>query len=94
MSESQKDLGVATALLNNFTSQRLPRILAIRDKVERGERIEDWDIQFLYELCEGAGQVKPMVDKLPEFQEVYAQAASLCKAIADKALENEKGEAG
>lgn len=90
MIESLKDLGVATALLNRFTTQRLPRVLALRDRVERGERIEDWDIEFLYELCEGAGQVKPMVDKLPEFQAVFAQAASLYKRIADRALENEK----
>ncbi|MGZ8244586.1 hypothetical protein [Methylomagnum sp.] len=91
MNESLKDLGVATALMNHFTTQRLPRVLALRDKVERGERIADWDIEFLYELFEGAGQVKLMVDRLPEYQEVYARAASLYKEIADKALANEKG---
>jgi hypothetical protein len=94
MNESLKDLGVATALLNSLTAQGLPRALALRDKVERGERIEDWDIEFLYELCVEAEQVKPTLDKLPEFQAVYAQAASLYKEIADKALENEKGAMG
>jgi hypothetical protein len=94
MTESSKDLGIATALMTTFTTQRLPRVLGLKQKVERGERLEDWDIEFLHEIFEGAGQMKPMVDRLPEFQEVYARATLLYREITEKALDNEKGPNG
>lgn len=94
MTEPSKDLGIATALMTTFTTQRLPRVLGLRQKVERGERLEDWDIEFLHEVFEGAGQMKPMVDRLPEFQEIYARATLLYREITEKALDNEKGPNG
>ncbi len=50
MTEIPKDVGVATALLTEFTEHRLPRALALRDKVERGEKLEDLDIAFMKEV--------------------------------------------
>lgn len=94
MTELSKDLGVVTALLTGFTTQRLPRVLELKQKVERGERLEDWDIEFLHEVFEGAGRMKPMVDRLPEFQEVYARTTLLYREITEKALDNEKGPNG
>jgi len=94
MTESAKDLGVATALLTRFTTQRLPRALALKKKVERGERLDEGDIAFLHEVFETAEQIKPLVDSHPEYQEIYAQAVHLYKEITEKALGNEKGSAG
>jgi hypothetical protein len=87
--KSAKDLGVATALLTRFTTQRLPRTLALKEKVERGERLDEGDIAFLHEVFETAGQIKSLVDRHPEYQEIYAQAAQLYKEITEKALDNE-----
>ncbi len=94
MTESAKDPGVATAFLTRFTTQRLPRALALKEKVERGERLDEVDIAFLHEVFETAEQIKLLVDRHPEYQEIYAQAAHLYKEITEKALDIEKGSAG
>lgn len=87
----KKDLGIALVLLTRLTNQRLPRALSLRQKVERGERIEDWDIEFLHEILGTAGQIKPMADRMPEYQEIYARTAVLYREITEKALANELG---
>ncbi len=91
MTESTKDLGIATALITRFTTQRLPKALSLKEKVEGGERLDEWDIAFLREVFGDAEQIKPLVDQHPDYQEIYAQAVSLYHEITERALENEKG---
>jgi len=94
MTEPDKDLGVATVVLERFTSERLPKALALKEKVDRGELLDDRDLKFLHEVFKTARQIEYMVDTHPEYQEIYAQAMHLYKEITEKALENEKGAAG
>jgi hypothetical protein len=94
MTESNKDLGVATVVLERFTSERLPRALALKEKVDRGEKLDDRDLKFLHEVFTTARQIEYMVERHPEYQEIYAQATQLYKEITEKALENEKGSSG
>jgi hypothetical protein len=90
MTEPTKDLGIATALLTEFTDHRLPKAQLLKEKVERGERLDEFDLAFLHEVMETAERIKPMVDRHPEYQEVYARAAALYGEITEKALANEK----
>jgi len=90
MNESDKDTGVITALLQRLEQQRLPTILAMKNKVDQGERLEDHDIEFLKQVFADAYKIKPMIDKHPEYQDLVAQLISLYKEITNKALENEK----
>ena len=91
MTEPQKDLGIAMALLTRFNEQRLPRALALKEKVGRGERLDEWDLTFLREVLETAEQIQPFVDHHPEYQELYARAAALYQEIKAQALKNETG---
>ena len=90
MNESDKETGVITALLQRLEQQRLPTILAMKNKVDQGERLEDHDIDFLKQVFTDANKIKPMIDKHPEYQDLVAQVISLYKEITSKALENEK----
>lgn len=90
MTESTKDLGVAMALLTRFTTQTLPRALALKDKVGRGEQLDDGDIRFLHEVFDTAEQIRPWVERLPEYQSIYAQAVELYREITAQALVNEE----
>lgn len=94
MTESDKDLGVAMVVLERFTSERLPKAQALKEKVDRGGLLDDRDLKFLHEVFKTARQIEHLVDTHPEYQEIYAQATHLYKEITEKALENEKGAAG
>jgi hypothetical protein len=90
MTEVSKDTGIAMALLERMRTQRLPRAFALKEKVDRRERLDDGDLAFLREVFETVEQIKPMVDRHPEYQDIYCRALHLYKEITDKALENEK----
>ncbi len=88
MGESSKDVAVIATLVMQFETQRLPRALALKDKVDHGEPLDDWDTAFLDEVLHDAIQFKPLVDQHPEYQALYARAAHLYMEITEKGLEN------
>jgi hypothetical protein len=90
MNESAKETGVIMALLQRLEQQRLPAILAMKKKVDQGERLEDHDIDFLKQTFADANKIKPIIDKHPEYQDLAMQLISLYNEITSKALENEK----
>jgi len=86
------EIGIATSVLIEFTEHRLPRAKSMLEKVERGEKLDEFDIRFLNEVLANSENVKPFVDRHPEYQEVYAQASGLYSQIMEKALANEKAD--
>jgi hypothetical protein len=90
MSEVSKDTGVATMLFERFEAQRLPRALALKAQVDRGELLSDTDLAFLKLVFDDAQQISGLVHKHPEWQPLMARAVELYKEITDKALANEK----
>lgn len=90
MEQSQRDLGVITALMERFEKQRLPRVLRIREQVGGGEKLSSADLEFLEQVLADAKYVKPLIDKHPEYQQLAAQAIDLYHEIAALALKNEQ----
>lgn len=86
---SKKDAGTIQVLLERLNTQRLPRALDLKTKVDRGERLEEHDIQFLKLVFEDAGSAQKLVAKHPDFQPLVARLISLYGEITRKGLENE-----
>ena len=76
--------------MERFQKQRLPRILDIKELVDKGRTLNDHDIAFLEEVFEDTRQYQGFVDKHPEFQDLYARVVHLYEQITERALENEK----
>ena len=87
---TKEDDGAIVALLERFRTQRLPRALDIKKKVDQGHKLDDNDIAFLKKIFADAKQVTPMLEKHPEYQDLAAQAIRLYQEITKQALENEK----
>jgi len=90
MSDSSHDAGVIQALLDRLNTQRLPRALAMKDKVNGGEPLSEYDLDYLKEVLKDATTLQPMIERHPEYQKLVAQVVHLYKEITDKATENEK----
>ena len=91
MAESPgKDDGIIVALAERFETQRLPRALALKDQVERGERLSEQDLKFLGQVFSEAGQLRTLLDRHPEWQPLVARVMSLYKEITERGLANEQ----
>jgi len=89
MTESSKDAALIQVLVERLEKIRLPVALELQEKVDRGEVLNDLDIEFLEEVLGDVGQIKPLIDRHPEWQDLTARMASLYSDITTKALENE-----
>lgn len=86
----QQEEGVVEALIERFEQWRLPRALDIKAKVDRGEKLDDFDVGFLHEVLKDAEAIKPYVDSRPAYQTLYTRAIGLYQEITKKGLENEQ----
>jgi len=90
MTEFSNDLGIAIVLLERLTTEIIPKAKGIQRRLAGGEQLDHWDRQLLEELIRDAERIKPLVDRHPEYQELYCQVAHLYKQITDQAVLNEK----
>ena len=90
MTESSKDTGLIQVLAERLEKQRLPRALSIKEKVDTGEVLDEFDIEFLEQVFEDANTIKPLLDRHPEWQPLAAKMITLYKEITEKGLENQR----
>ena len=92
MVDESDDAGLIQVLATRMQQQRLPKALDLKKKVDRGETLNEFDIQFLEEVFRDARQGTELVERHPEWQELAIKLLQLYKEITSKALENEKAD--
>ena len=90
MTDTSKEQGIIQARLDRFRKLILPQALAMKERVDAGERLSNLDMQFLKEVLDAANKALPLVDRHPEYKELAARATRLYNEITARALENEK----
>jgi hypothetical protein len=86
----QEHAGVMQSLLLEFERHRLPRILRLKGKVDRGEPVNEVDLEFLCKEVNDACTIKHLVVNYPELEEFCLYVGHMFKGLCDKAVENEK----
>ena len=89
MADVSKDLGTLAVLAKRMVEERLPKALAMKARVDKGEVLNDADLAFLDEVVAGAQQNWDLL-KDPRVLEIAGRMVQLYKEITEKALENEK----
>jgi hypothetical protein len=87
--DHRSELGISEVLIERFEHDRLPRILKIKDHVDRGFPLEETQLLFLQQVLEDAQKNQGRVDSIPDCRDLFAQVVHLYHEITEKALENE-----
>lgn len=90
MTESSNDAALIQVLVDRLEKHRLPVALELKEKVDLGEVLNDREIEYLEQVLGDVNQVKPLLDRHPEWQELAARMTTLYSEITTKALENER----
>jgi hypothetical protein len=90
MKDPADELGAIYALIDRFEKQRLPRLLELKKRVDKGEVFSESDLLFMYQVTLDAQRSKRLIDRHPEWQEFCAEVIHFYEEIVEKALENEK----
>jgi len=90
MSQHTDDTATLQALLDRLVKYRLPRAMALKKRVDAGERMTDADIAFMKESLEDAQDGQHFVARNPEFHALGGELVQLYEEIVEKATENEK----
>ena len=85
-----REAGTIQVLLQRLNDIRLPRALDLKKKVERGERLDSHDLDFLETVLADATHAQGLVAKHPEFRMLVSKLIGLYGEITTKGLENEQ----
>lgn len=77
MNDSTMDSGLIAVLIDRLEKWRLPKLLALKDKVDGGERLDDEELEFLEKAITDAKDLMPVIDRHPEYQSLAAQIVTL-----------------
>lgn len=90
MTDMKNDAGLVQVLAQRLETQRLPRVLSVKEKVDAGGLLDDYDIEFLEEVFQDASRLKPLVDAHPEWQPLAAKMIAMYREITSQALKNQQ----
>ena len=88
MAKPTKDAGMIQLLLTRLNEERLPEALKLKEKVDKGECLSDYETRFMKTVFEDAGTVRRLVSRYPEYQSLALKVSALYTEITRKALEN------
>ena len=90
MDKSTSEVGVITTVIERLVKQELPILQAMEEKLDKGERLDDSELEFLEKISTDGNEVMRMIDHHPEYQELTVKVLGLCTKLISKAVDLEK----
>lgn len=85
-----RDAGIIAALIERLETQRLPRALDLKRKVDSGGTLDEFDMRFLEDVFTQANAIWPLLQRHVEHAKAVERVIHLYNEITEKALENER----
>ena len=89
MKKKDKDALILAAALERLNKFRLPRALSLKKKVDSGELLNDFDLNFLRRCFDSARDLNPLLERNPDYLKLRDKALGLCEQIQLKNAENQ-----
>ncbi len=84
------DAGIIAGTLQRLNKDHLPRAFSLKKKVDNGNTLSDFDLNFLGRVYNDAMDLTGIVGPHREYQDLMSKMIGLCDGIRKKATENEK----
>lgn len=81
---------VVAAMLNDLVQQALPRVFAIRHKLDEGCVLTPFELEFFSEMLGHVNQCQRQAPEDHECQVIFTTVAHLLFGVINQAMENEK----
>ncbi len=88
--EEINDTGIIQVILQRFEQQRLPRMVEIKENLDQGISLSEFDIEYLSTALHDAKFILPYLERHPEYEPLLAKVFHFYKLITDQALADEK----
>ena len=63
----------------------------LKEKVDGGEVLDEFDLEFMQRVFDSAQDMNPIVDRNPDYKHIRDKAIGLCEDILEKSEANESG---
>jgi len=90
MSTQIDDTGIIQVILERFEKQRLPRMIEIKERLDQGITLNEFELEYLSEAVHDARALLPFLERHPEYESLLSRVFHYYKIITDEALGNEK----
>ncbi|MEH6473304.1 MAG: hypothetical protein V7752_18890 [Halopseudomonas sp.] len=90
MVDAAREQGTISAIIARFNSHRLPRVLEVKARVLKGERLGEFDLRYLERVVRDIRHLQHLSQNNPRYQALFAQVISLYAEVTAAALENER----
>jgi len=84
------DTGIIQVILERFEKQRLPRMIEIKQRLDDGNKLNEFELEYLSEAVHDAKALLPFLERHPEYEPLLSRVVHYYKIITDEALGNEK----
>ncbi|WP_043739046.1 hypothetical protein [Thioalkalivibrio nitratireducens] len=89
MTEAEKEACLVSAVLRQLNNHRLPKLFAIRERLNRGGLMDPDDIRYLQASLHDTMQIRYLCEAHPDLSMLCTKVTNLHREITMRALENE-----
>jgi hypothetical protein len=89
MTQDERNAALVSAMLRHLNTRQLPKLFAMKERLDRGERVDPEDIRYIHDCLRHTLWVRYLCERHPDLRAICTHVTGLYKDITERALENE-----